>query len=51
MNTYTKLIVIRIDLFESTIEDERHFNSRSDALAYFRITYDALKYVPVIVEM
>ena len=47
---FYKVLVLKIDVFESTIVDERHFSSSSEALVYADSMINA-GYVPVIAKM
>ena len=44
------VIVLKIDVFESAIVDERHFANASEALAYADTMKDA-GYIPVVAQM
>ena len=44
------VIVIKLDIFESTIIDERHFGNRSEAQEYAR-TMNSGGYISVIAEI
>lgn len=48
--SFYKVVVLKIDVFESTIVDERHFSSSPEALVYA----DSMKkagYIPVVAQM
>lgn len=44
------VIVLKIDVFESAIVDERHFGNAPEALAYADTMKDA-GYIPVVAQM
>lgn len=46
--TFYKVLLIRCDILESEIVDERHFDSLADAKAYADLHNDL---VPCIIEM
>ena len=49
-NTFFTVIVIKLDIFESTIVDEKHFATQDDATDY-ALTMHRAGYVPVIAEV
>lgn len=49
-NPFYKVIVIKIDMFESTIIDERHFGNNADATDYAATMNDA-GYITIIAQM
>ena len=44
------VVVLKIDVFESVIVDERHFSNTSEALAYAD-TMKETGYIPVVAQM
>lgn len=48
--TFYKVVVLKLDVFESSIVDERHFNSSTEASIYANTMREA-GYVSVIAEM
>lgn len=49
---FFKVIVISIDIFKSTIIDERHFSSRSEANGFaYRTIIDSDNVRAIVVEM
>lgn len=49
-STFYTVVILKLDIFESTIVDERHFETRDDATNYALTMHDA-GYVPVIAEV
>ena len=47
---FYKVVVLKIDVFESVIVDERHFANAPEALAYADTMKEA-GYIPVIAQM
>lgn len=45
---FIKVVLLRCDVFETTIADERNFNSYAEAKAYADLRNDM---VPVIIEL
>ena len=50
MNTFFKVIVLQIGLFESLIIDERHFSSRKEAIAFAKESKTSCNF-PVIIKI
>ena len=48
--SFYKVIVLKIDLFESSIIDERHFSNNNSAIAYSKNMINA-GYTTMIVHM
>lgn len=49
---FFKVIVVAIDIFESTIIDERHFKSRSEANGFaYRTIIDSDNVRAIVIEM
>lgn len=48
---FFKVIVLAIDMFESTIIDERHFSNRSDAEAFANSKKHSNDILAIIVAM
>ena len=47
---FYKVVVLKIDVFESVIVDERHFANAPEALVYADTMKDA-GYIPVVAQM
>lgn len=50
INKFFKVIVLSVDVFSSTVIDEKHFNNETDATTFQNSLKDS-GYISVIVEM
>ena len=51
MKTYYKVIVLKIDTFESEIVDERHFGNIEEAVQYCDRIINSTEYSTFMVQM
>lgn len=49
-STFYTVVILKLDIFESTIVDERHFATQADATDYALTMRDA-GYIPVIAKL
>lgn len=47
---FFKVLVLKIDVFESSVIDERHFSNDSEAMSYAN-TMNDMGYLPIVLQM
>lgn len=51
INNYYKVVVLKVDIFESQIIDEKHFGTKAEALKFKSRIDNSTDFIGVVVQM
>lgn len=51
INNFYKVLVLKVDIFESQIIDEKHFGTKTEALKFKRRVDNSTDFIGVVVQM